>query len=93
LRLTQSKVGRDEEASKALGHAVLEEVATQAFHHLFVLKVFKCLLEKGRELKSRRRLLVFRGAFPPPSCTIRSCGEEALGGLSLKAGVSSPDAE
>ena len=30
---------------------------------------------------------------PSPSCTIRSCGEEALGGLSLKTEVSPPDTE
>jgi len=65
LRLTQSKVGRDEEVSKALSHAVLEEVPTQALHHLFVLEAAKGLLKDGGELDSMRCLAIFRSALPP----------------------------
>jgi len=66
LRLTQSKAGRDEEIPEALSHTVLEEVPTQALHHLFILKVSKGLLEDDGELDNRRCLMIFRSGLPPP---------------------------
>jgi len=64
LRLAQSKVGRDKEVSEDLSHAVLEEVATQALHHLLILEALEGLLEDGRELDSKGWCLgVFESAL------------------------------
>jgi len=71
----------------------LEEVAIQTLHHLFVLEALKGFLEKGKELGSRRRLMVFRSALPPAFNHDKVGGEEALGGLSMKVGVRPLDVE
>jgi len=65
-----------------------------ALHHFPVLEGLKNLLEKGGKLSSRRRAkIASRGTLPPPSCTTKSRGEEALGGFSLKEGAPPSEVE